>query len=191
MPPKGQFRTREADMVDGQKARFDLLRQRRRCFCRARKRIRGKAIRQTVGFRDRFLDVMETIDERDRPERFLIHRAGCRRHIGENGRFEEIAFVADPLAARLQRRALCERIRDQLFSAATRRGLASGPMRTPSSKPLPILIACAKAISRSRKSSKTFSCTRKRVGEMQVCPALRYWHCRAGSRRHRDRHRRR
>lgn len=57
--------------------------------------------------------------------------------------------------------------------ASTRRMFAKGPICVAGSSPFPILRAAAPAPNCSTKSSKMPSCTKKRVGETQTCPALR------------------
>ena len=57
--------------------------------------------------------------------------------------------------------------------AVTRRGLASGPICVPSDIPSPTCRPCACLANAVANSLRILSCTRKRVGEMQTCPALR------------------
>src|SRR5262245_54016301 len=62
---------------------------------RTRVRIGGKPVRKAVGFLDRVIELLERADDRDRAERLLVHDARALRHVGEYGRLEEIALVAD------------------------------------------------------------------------------------------------
>ena len=55
-----------------------------------------------------------------------------------------------------------------------RRGLASGPIVVPASSPSPTFTALACGDEACRRTGRRrFSCTSKRVGETQTCPALR------------------
>src|SRR3546814_20184584 len=55
----------------------------------------------------------ERHDRRNRPERLLVHDARIERHVGEHGRLEEEALVADALAAGLHLGTLGDGIGDE------------------------------------------------------------------------------
>ena len=74
--------------------------------------------------------VLERVDDRERAERLLVHRpCASLRHLGDDRRLEEVALVADALAAGADLAALaCRRPRRWPPSPSLRRGLASAPM---------------------------------------------------------------
>jgi hypothetical protein len=61
--------------------------------------VRGEPERQPVRFLHRVVEGAERIDDRDRPERLLVHRLGIVRQLGDDGRFPEVALGADRMAA--------------------------------------------------------------------------------------------
>src|SRR5258707_8750789 len=107
------FRQRQAVVVDRHHPAFDRMADRFRRPGRARIRIGGEAVGQTVGLADHLLERIEGIDDRDRAERFLVHDARLARHVREHGRLEEITLVADPSAASFDLGALGDRIGDE------------------------------------------------------------------------------
>ena len=80
-------------MVDRQHSAFDAFDQSRRGSDRARVCIRRQSVRQSVGFFDGLVEILEAGNERERTERFFVHGAGIVRNIGEDSRLEEVTLV--------------------------------------------------------------------------------------------------
>lgn len=65
----------------------------------------GEAVGGVVADPDRLLLVLELGDAAHGAEDLLLHDLHVVRHVGEDGRLDEVALVALALAARLDRRA--------------------------------------------------------------------------------------
>ena len=97
-------------MVDREVACFHVIRQALHIVRRTREGVGRETKRQGVGLRDRFTEIAYRIDQRQRPERLLVHGQGGVRHVGEHRQRIEVAAIADALSAREQARAARGRI---------------------------------------------------------------------------------
>ena len=109
------FRQGDAVMVDRQHANLNARRQRVHRLERRRIGIGRQTVIQAIGLGHHLIDGGETLHQGDRAERLVIHRAHIGRHAGQHGRLEEIADIADALAAGGNRRALGHRVGNQPF----------------------------------------------------------------------------
>ena len=100
-------------IVDRDHTGLDPLRQRVGGRGRSGEGVGGEAIGQPIGFRDRIVKRVERVDERDRAERLLVHRARACRHMRQHGRREVIALIATARAAAHELRALFDRVLDE------------------------------------------------------------------------------
>src|SRR5690554_5084564 len=92
------FRKRESVVVDGHHPCLDTASECVSSLRRLGERVRSQAKRQSVGLSYRVVQSREGVHDRHRTERLLVHQPGFLRCIGNYGRREEIALVADAAA---------------------------------------------------------------------------------------------
>ena len=88
------------------------VRDRRRRLGGTRERVRREPIGQPVRFADGVLEARERIDDRERTERFFVHRLRRVRHFGDDRRLEEVALVADSMSTGFYMAAVFLRVLD-------------------------------------------------------------------------------
>lgn len=84
-----------------------------------------QAIGQAVGLSERLFLGGKSADQRQRAKRFLVHRHGINRYVGQRGRLEEIAKFAAPAAGN-HPRSLGDRILDQALQRRRAPGVGQG-----------------------------------------------------------------
>src|ERR1700692_3869099 len=100
-------------MVDRDHAALHRRRDRVRGFGGARVGVGRETVWQPICFRHDLVEAAERRDHGERTERLLMHDAGVFWHVGDDGWFEEVAFVADAASTSSDGGALLRGVADE------------------------------------------------------------------------------